>query len=334
MSNNELVLLNILHRSNHPAMLYISRDLEVGFANEGMAEILGNQTILVGKRFVDIVTDTLNVGLNTLLQEVWDRKRNYRVNAYPIYLELDGDVVTKYLDWYLQPVLNDAGDTEAMFHYVEEVVESKSSTSLDQKMRSQNRALSHDLRNPLSVIKLGMQYIQSRPNMTADDQKKWVSMVADAVQSMEKLIADKLGNNSTVNKGNSSAEASKQQSAIQKIYEYNTSCKEIKPSQLRVGKIAPLKISEAFFKKIFSLSIQSALNIGTLYATNDTEIVVNSSTKNDFIVYDIMTNARIPGDDQPIALKTLNRLMQEYGGEAKFLNTSSNTSSIFLLFKN
>lgn len=64
--------------------------------------------------------------------------------------------------------------------------------SLNNELEMLTFTLSHDIKNPLSIVKLGSQMLQLNSNMTHEDVNKWSTTIQEATQSIENLVGSSL----------------------------------------------------------------------------------------------------------------------------------------------
>lgn len=64
--------------------------------------------------------------------------------------------------------------------------------SLNNELEMLTFTLSHDIKNPLSIVKLGSQMLQLNAKMTKDEVYKWSKTIQEATQSIENLVDSSL----------------------------------------------------------------------------------------------------------------------------------------------
>lgn len=147
--------------------------------------------------------------------------------------------------------------------------------------------LSHDLKNPLSAIKLGIQVLQRKDSMPKEQQKQWFSAIEDGVHSMEQLI------NSTVELTRTHdykyvKEPVATDDLIQKIFDKARSQFQNPRCTLRVGKLYPVCGEKGAVRQIFSNLVENAVKFSLREA--DPCVEIYSERKEGRIKYVIADN--------------------------------------------
>lgn len=265
MSDQQKIMLETLRQSSVATAIYTSAALHIGFINEGMLGIWEHTSDNEVMQFPDLLPDGDQQYLASLLSDVWNQGNPFRLTAHPVAMSTNKTGSRLYADIYLQPILNSNGATESMIHTMQEVqnplldlhignMQSKDILA-DEKLQQWSRALSHDLRNPLSVAKLGMQYMQSRRQMSPEEHQKWVTMVIDALQSVETLITDVV---EVSRKEAPSATATNVSCLVHAIYKRNPLLLGQDTSKLDFSSMQAVTADSNLLYAIFNLAIQSA----------------------------------------------------------------------------
>ena len=56
------------------------------------------------------------------------------------------------------------------------------------ELKMLSHSLSHDLKNPLSILKIGAQILQKNSHLSKDDQLRWINSIMDSAQNIETII--------------------------------------------------------------------------------------------------------------------------------------------------
>ncbi|PVH25114.1 histidine kinase dimerization/phospho-acceptor domain-containing protein [Sphingobacterium corticibacter] len=265
MSDQQKIMLETLRQSSVATAIYTSAALHIGFINKGMLALWGyaNENEIV--QFPDLLLDRDQQYLASLLSDVWNQGKPFHVTAYPVAMNGNETGKKLYADIHLQPIPNSNGETEYMIHTMQEVenpfsnwhvdnIQSKEILA-DEKLQQWSRALSHDLRNPLSVAKLGLQYMRSRTDMNPEEQNKWTTVVSDALKSVEKLIVDVV---EVTKQERVCSEASELSDAFRQVIKQNQILINESKSKYNYEIITAARVEAPLFYAIFNLAIQSA----------------------------------------------------------------------------
>lgn len=329
-------MLEVLRQSSAAAAIYTSPALHIGFINKGMRTIWELPQDTNYAQFRDLLPQDGLQELACLLSDVWNSARPFRLYNFPVSFTRRGSTEYRYMDWDVQPIVNADGITQAMIHTLQEVVHnagtaSKSyqisdQTSFDTKLDKWSHALSHDLRNPLSVAKLGIQYMQSHANMKAEEHTKWTKMVIDALYDVEKLIT----NTVEVSRNQSTGES--QPSHIQHIFNSIVQCTpnyDLEKNAIEIKTLIPLAGKEDVLHRIFSLTMQSVLQSDVRDIA--LPIVVDSIQTDDLVQYSIAYTSSCAVKEF-VGYYTVEQLVMESGGTITIEHKNEVTNTILINF--
>ncbi|MCL7987013.1 hypothetical protein M8998_03550 [Sphingobacterium sp. lm-10] len=334
MKNKETQMLGLLQKSSVATVVYTSATLDIGFINDGMRAVFGRSVGDKEARFSDLLPDGEQSILGNLLTEIWNSGKPFHLHAYPIRMTVNGSLQCKYMDWNVQPIVDSEGYTEAMIHTVIETSnpmrnrnsQQTDETSSDAKLEKWSHALSHDLRNPLSVAKLGMQYMRSRIQMTPEEHTKWVNMVIDALQNLEKLITDTVEVSRNIK--NNQADVNQDMDVAHWVHHITNNNRSfgLGDKKMEIGTLLPVRGDSDVLYQVFSLAIQGATQ--ALAAKSKFTIAINSTRADREVIYTINTD-NLNLEKELICYPVLEKMMQELNGKVSF---HSKNGSIILNF--
>lgn len=191
-------LTQILSQSEGAMAVYDNADLNIAFVNQGMLHMWGRDECILGKTFGDVFPDFTEQGFTTILKNVWRTGETYRATDYPADITIEGVRETKYFDFVYQAVLNETGKTRAIIHIATDVSDRRSVLktveeqdvliNFNNELEVLTNTLSHDLRNPLSLAKMGVQYLKNHPELSSAEKNRWKTLVLDAISNVDNII--------------------------------------------------------------------------------------------------------------------------------------------------
>ncbi len=315
MNNDNKNMLDILSQSSTAMAIYTSASLRIGFINNSMINFWTSDHTKSAKQFSELLSHSDHQCLTSLVSDVWNSGQPFQVASFPIIITDKGISKTVYTDWELQPITNATGATESLIHTIRitkdpllKPYNSNNTVLADEKLKSWSKKLSHDLRNPLSVAKLGMQYMRSRQQLTPEEHKKWVSMVIDALQSVETLITDVVD----VSKTNTSSEHATHRvphllQTITQEYEPILNLKVVAVSAI----VPDIKGDSKTLYQIFNLAVQS-VGYGSDSSSRQ-NVTIKWSKLSDRIQYTLFNDSQ-KADFQPVGLNVLEEILHKIKG--------------------
>src|SRR5690606_3006581 len=171
----------------------------IAFVTKAMLAIWGKTPAIIGHSFGEIFPEFTEQGFTDMLLQVWYSGQTYRATEFPADITADDCTETKYFDFEYQAVLDKHGQTYAIVHTAvdvtrrisayEMVQERDLKISFNNDLEMWTYTLSHDLKNPLSIAKMGIQYMQCREEEFArQDKDKWLTMIWEAIVNVENII--------------------------------------------------------------------------------------------------------------------------------------------------
>ncbi|WP_343566678.1 ATP-binding protein [Sphingobacterium sp.] len=202
MMLNDQFLLPILDISPLATAIYSSPDLHIAYVNKSMLETWRADSSIVGKTFCSCFPSFHKEGFSSILKNVWKTGITYTAKDTPADIVCGNQVVKRYFDFEYKALLDDNGNTYGILHSSWDVTERKLAYDIAESQNEQlifNRkldafanTLSHDLKNPLSVLKLGNHFLSRNINLPQDVNQKWLENMNMAIQNIESILDKKL----------------------------------------------------------------------------------------------------------------------------------------------
>ncbi len=199
MNSAKQLLLDILAQSNSAMAVYDSSNLNIAFVNKAMLEIWGRTQAIVEHPFGEVFPEFTEQGFTDILLQVWYSGDTYRANEYPADITIDGYTETRYFDFEYQAILDTEGQTYAIVHTATDVTSRISAyrmvqerdvkISFNNDLEMWTHTLSHDLKNPLSIAKMGIQFMQCNEELVQREKDKWMNMIWEAIINIENIIS-------------------------------------------------------------------------------------------------------------------------------------------------
>lgn len=159
--------------------------------------------------------------------------------------------------------------------------------SLNNELEMLTFTLSHDLKNPLSIVKMGVQYLDAHENLSADKKRRWVKSILDGVDNIEGIVNNVLH----INTAHSYKYA---EDPIPMAYTLRTLCEDAKilydnpKCSIKLGKLLPIWGEKGVLYQIFLNVVGNAVK----YTSNRPfpTVEIDSSKHEDSILYTIKDN--------------------------------------------
>lgn len=297
MNRNENFFLEILRQSKGATAIYDTADIRIAFVNSAMFEILGRGEEIIGQCFGEAFPEFTEQGFTEILKNVWITGETYEAKEYPANVTINKVTELKYFDFIYQAVLDEDAKTYAIIHTatdvssrrhaLEKVEEQDAILAFNDELEILTRTLSHDLKNPLSIAKMGAQYMQTKNTLTSAEKYKWTTVILDALTSIEQIIGHKIQlNQARMLKYNNecvSLEKIIRSICLESQTLYNsTNC------VFKIGQLKHLYGDEGILYQIFFNIISNAVKYSSKQKKPIVEI--NSSKQQGYIVYTIQDN--------------------------------------------
>src|SRR5690606_18621245 len=169
----------------------------IAFVNKAMLAIWGRTPAIIGHSFGEVFPEFTEQGFTDKLLQVWYSGQTYRATEFPADITIEGQTETKYFDFEYQAILDQDGKTYAIVHtaidvtsriFAYEMIQERDlKISFNNDLEMWTYTLSHDLRNPLSIAKMGIQYLQEEEQVQ-EDRNKWFDMILEAIVNIEHIV--------------------------------------------------------------------------------------------------------------------------------------------------
>lgn len=321
MNRHNNFFLEILRQSKGATAIYDTPEMRIAFVNRGMCAVWGRDQDIVGQCFGTVFPEYTKRGFTDILKKVWKTGETHDVKEFPTHVTMDGGSETRYFDFTCQAVLDGEGKTYAIIHTatdvssrrhaLDKIEEQDTILMFNNELETLTRTLSHDLKNPLSIAKMGVQYIQTKSGITETDKYKWASIILDALASIEHIIGHKTQLNEARMLKYDKAYVLLE-GVIRKICRESKALYKSTSCLFEIGRMEPLYGDEHVFYQIFFNIIGNAVK----YSSKEKKpvIKINSSNKEGYIVYRIEDNGiGIPKDEQEGVFQQFHRASNTEG---------------------
>ncbi|MBD1422368.1 PAS domain-containing sensor histidine kinase [Sphingobacterium chuzhouense] len=297
MNRNENFFLEILRQSKGATAIYDTADIRIAFVNSAMFEIWGRDEEIIGQCFGEAFPEFTEQGFTEILKNVWITGETYEAKEYPANVTINKVTELKYFDFIYQAVLDEDGKTYAIIHTatdvssrrhaLEKVEEQDAILAFNDELEILTRTLSHDLKNPLSIAKMGAQYMQTKNTLTSAEKYKWTTVILDALTSIEQIIGHKIQlNQARILKYNN--ECVSLEKIIRSICLESQTLYNSNNCVFKIGQLKHLYGDEGILYQIFFNIISNAVKYSSKQKKPIVEI--NSSKQPGYIVYTIQDN--------------------------------------------
>lgn len=199
---SEHILLDIVDKSPLATAIYDTPDLHIAYVNQYMLDTWRADRSIVGRTFSACFPSFEKEGFSSILKNVWKTGISYKAKDTPADILFENKKTKRYFDFEYKALLDADGKTYAILHSSWDVTDRKLA---DDRMKSQkeqlafNRkldllahTLSHDLKNPLSVLKMSNSFLLSNLDKPADVTRRWHENMALAIRNVESIINQNL----------------------------------------------------------------------------------------------------------------------------------------------
>lgn len=220
--------------------------------------------------------------------------------------------------------------------------------SLNNELEMLTYTLSHDLRNPLSIVKMGVQFLEANKELPAEKQKKWRKSILEGVEHIEGMV------NQLLHLGNThqysyAKEPVPMVSLIRKLCRESKILHNSPKCKIVVDNVLPVWGEKSVLYQIFLNIIGNAVKYSGHKASP--EVVISSREEEGFIVYtvkdngigippdqlagifDLFQRASNAGDFQGsgLGLCLVKRIISKLGGKIEVYSDAS-TGTVFQLY--
>ncbi|KKX47154.1 MULTISPECIES: PAS domain-containing sensor histidine kinase [Sphingobacterium] len=304
MIAHDSLILAILNDSPQATAIYDNGDLNIVYANQGMLDIWCADESIIGRTLCACFPNFVNEGFCSILKNVWKTGITYNATEVAATIVVGDRKIKRYFDFEYKAILDDKGQTYAILHTASDVTERKLANnrmerqreelSLSYKLDRLANTLSHDLKNPLSVLKMGNDFLLKNENLSVEVAKRWYKNFSESIQNIESIINQTL----QLNKVRGSKNMADCVEIDKRIGEWINEVKLNFPEQqieFQLGHLYPLNADSGAIYQIFVNLIGNAVKYST---GTGAYLHIHSEEIDQGIVYVFEDNGiGIPGDE-------------------------------------
>ncbi len=183
-----------------PALLAVVRGPRhvIDFANDALADLLGRDRALVGRPIADVAPELVQQGFVTRLDRVLATGHTIGAHEPPLRLPPDGSpsIGERYFNFTYVPLPGVDGTPSGVVAHGSDVTDHvRAMREAEDATRRREEILgmvSHDLRNPLSVISMAVEALADPASLDAVRVTRAVSLIERSASSMRRMIDDLL----------------------------------------------------------------------------------------------------------------------------------------------
>ncbi len=359
----ERINLNLLEALDHSPLataIYDNSDLRIAYANTAMLHMWCMDSHILGKCFSEVFPGFTEEGFASILQKVWHTGITYRATDTPAVINDGSDKYIRYFDFEYKALVDPYGATYAILHTATDVTKRQLTThqlrlreeqlSFNNDLETLTHTLSHDLKNPLSIAKMGIGYLKNQKDVLAFHNLQWYDTIAQALNNVENIV------NQTVQLSAARSIANVQE-VNQLDNQISTWCQEVKllypqfKGNISLGQLLPVYGDIGAVYQIFINTISNAVKYSTCVQQPEIEIYSEEIDKG--TVYFIKDNGiGIPEDELEqifcvhgrasnasrhqgtgIGLCLVKRLMERYQGTINISSKEGKGTLVRLFFR-
>lgn len=288
MEKHNLDLLQVLAYSPLATAIYDNSNLRIAFASRVMLDIWCASSDIVGRPLGDVFPSFKEEGFVSILEKVWHNGITYQSSDTPAFIVDGAERHLRYFDFEYKPLLDAAGNTYAILHTATDVTQHRLDTSrlrvqeeqisFNSDLETLTHTLSHDVKNPLSVAKMGVSFLKHQKDIQPASNLRWYEMIEQALINVENIV------NQTVQLSEARLIAN-----IQKVndltQEIPTWCEEVKllhPSfggTVRLGQLLPVYGNMGALYQIFINIIGNAIKYSASVPAPEIDIYSEKTDK-------------------------------------------------------
>lgn len=226
----------------------------------------------------------------------------------------------------------------------------KNLSQLNNELEMFTYTLSHDLKNPLSILKMGLQYLENtKQELEETKRKKWFNTLSSGIQNIEDIINNIL--NLSHDKYNKITKDSiPLKFLIRKIVEETRLLYEGNKCEVIYGNLLPIWGEKSAVYQIFTNVISNAMKYSQ--QKSHPQISISSRIENDSVCYEITDNGiGIPEDDlgkiydmfgrgknttyykgSGIGLSLVKRIIERLDGQIQISSTENVGTKVIMYF--
>ncbi|SKB39307.1 Signal transduction histidine kinase [Sphingobacterium nematocida] len=359
MIQYDLDLLQVLEHSPLACAVYDNPDLRIAFVNDAMLTMWCAPKDILGKRFGEVFPGFRIEGFESILEKVWQSGITYRATDTPAVIVDGSEKHLRYFDFEYKALLDESGETYAILHTSTDVttrVETNSKLRIQQEQLSFNNdletlthTLSHDVKNPLSVAKMGIHYLKNQKDALSANTLQWYDMIDQALINVENII----NQTAQLSAARSIANIQNVHCVTAKIPAWCEEIKLLQPSfagDIRLGQLLPIYGDIGAIYQIFMNIISNAIKYtaqidnaeiaiyseqtdkGVAYFIKDNGIgIPESELSKIFCVFSRASNAA-EHHGTGIGLCLAKRIIERYGGSINVSSTEGKGTLVRLFF--
>ena len=304
--NEQVSVLSILDNVPLATAIYNSPHLHITYVNQAMLDMWHADRCIIGKTFCECFPSFQQEGFSSILKNVWKTGITYRATDTPAGI-VNGDTkTTRYFDFEYKALVDKDGRTYAILHTANDVTERKLMYNRVKKQDEEisfihaldllANTLSHDLKNPLAVLKMGNDFLMKNPELALDIKAKWNLNITEAIRNIEAIINQTL----QLSKARSNNNIAEYIAMDKKIQNCLSEIKLIYPNQsveFKIGNLYSIYADRGVIYQIFVNLIANAVKYAKTTGTAYLHIYSEKTDKG--IVYYLEDNGiGIPADEQ------------------------------------
>lgn len=197
MEKLDLDLLHVLEHSPLATAIYDSPDMRIAFVNKAMLDMWCATSDIVGQCFGDVFPGFKKEGFASILENVWSSGITYSAKDTPAYILNGTEKHLHYFDFEYKALVDELGLTYAILHTSTDVTQrflaekeniNHREMSFNSDLETLTYTLSHDVKNPLSVAKMGINYLLNEGDTVSHTHYTWYKTILDALLNIETIV--------------------------------------------------------------------------------------------------------------------------------------------------
>ncbi|TDQ80025.1 PAS domain-containing sensor histidine kinase [Sphingobacterium yanglingense] len=202
MKHIDLDFLLVLEHMPLATAIYDNSNLRIAYVNEAMYRMWCVGPDIIGRGFADVFPGFEKEGFASILNKVWVSGITYRASDTPAVIVEGNEKHIRYFDFEYKALLDHAGNTYAILHTAIDVTQRKLTAhqlllqnehlSFNNDLETLTYTLSHDIKNPLSIAKMGISYLKQQKDDSCTSYLQWYTMISQALTNIENIINQSL----------------------------------------------------------------------------------------------------------------------------------------------
>ncbi|NQD72301.1 PAS domain-containing sensor histidine kinase [Sphingobacterium shayense] len=193
-------LLKALDHSPLATAILKGPELRIVFANENMLKIWCETRRIMDMRFNDAFPGFKEEGFSAILEKVWATATTYSATNHPAHICNGKRKYKRYFDFEYKAlttpenktyaILISAVDVSEKNTNVEEMKQVQEQLDFNSDLEDITHTISHDAKNPLSIIKLGVDTLSKSSSLSQEKISQWYGIMKDALVNLEHILDD------------------------------------------------------------------------------------------------------------------------------------------------